>query len=393
MGATLKYKVEEGKPELSISIENNNSFFPGEQIKGKIFLKNGNIFKEAVIIYEIFTEEKYITKNNIERKKITNVFYTSIQYNELINFSISNGIYIPFNIEIPKIIFPSFAYFLPKNNGFITNFLRITIEEYNLKKEHLLIIKKPPTVLDRPLKYTIQQNSKLFRIFNSGKGISLEASYTNNCYNFFSEIFLNIRINKNKNYDINKLNIQLVRIIIYKDIDDNKNSAEFEDILFENNININNNEKDEINMDVILKIEEPEAIFNKYKLDFNLLNDLNIKDKSKLIYFLSNIDTNLFKCEYKIKVEGIYDYSIIPRENLILTMPLIVCHKKELEKDNCDIFLKETIEQNGHQYSKPLKNDKILKDIRQVNNYKNVNNYKKPKKDENFQTKKNNKIN
>ena len=386
MGASLNYKVENGKPELSIYIENNISFFPGEQIKGKLMLKSANLLKDAIIIYEIYSEEKYITKNNIEKNKLTKVFYTSLQYNELINFSISNGIYIPFNIEIPKKIFPSFLYSLPKNNGVIKNFLQITIKEFNLQKQHLLIIKKPFISLDMPLTYSTHQNYKLLKIFNKKSGLSLEASYKKNCYNFLNEIFLNIHIINNNKYEIKKLNIQLIRTIIFKEIDNNKNLNEFNDVLFENNININ--KKNDINFDVILKIEEPESIFNKYKLNFNSLDNLNIKDKSKLIYFLPTINSNLFKCDYIIKIEGICDYSIIPADNLVLTMPVIVCHQNELEKDNFEILLKEINGHIGYQYNKPIKNEKILKDMSRIENIKNNNYYKKSKNDENFKEKK-----
>ena len=53
--------------------------------------------------------------------------------------------------------------------------------------------------------------------------------------------------------------------------------------------------------------------------------ELGLKDKTQLILFLPSLDSNLFKCEYIIKVEGVFD-SIIPMENLYINMPIFVYH-------------------------------------------------------------------
>ena len=91
------------------------------------------------------------------------------------------------------------------------------------------------------------------------------------------------------------------------------------------------------NKDIILnfkiKLEEQERIFNKYNIDYL---SLGLKDKSKLVFFLPSLDSTLFKCEYLIKIEGIYDSSF-PIQNILINMPISVYHNNnEVIKENDD---------------------------------------------------------
>ena len=64
--------IENGKPEMHINLK-NNIYFPGEIIRGKIFLKSGNFFKKGIIIYEIYGQEQ------IKEKKINIIWNLIIQ--------------------------------------------------------------------------------------------------------------------------------------------------------------------------------------------------------------------------------------------------------------------------------------------------------------------------
>ena len=80
-------------------------------------------------------------------------------------------------------------------------------------------------------------------------------------------------------------------------------------------------------------MEEPENIFNKYNIDFLTLG---LRDKSKLIFFLPSLDSTLFRCDYLIKIEGIYD-STLPIQNILFNMPISVYHNSdEVKKENDD---------------------------------------------------------
>lgn len=187
-------EVNYGKPEMSIYLE-NNTYFPGEVIKGKLFLKSGNFLKKAVIIYEMYGKEKIKeeSKYNIECNNSTKIYYSSLEYPGLINYSISSGIEIPFEINLPSYILPSFEFSQNFNNninnyGYIKNFIQIEIPELNLVRQKFIIIRRPLTKLNTPLSFQAERNEKILGIFNKGCPL-LTASFDKNYY-FLMKKFL-----------------------------------------------------------------------------------------------------------------------------------------------------------------------------------------------------------
>ena len=332
-------KENYGKPEMEIELK-NNIYFPGEIIKGQIKLKSGNFLNKGVIIYTIYGQEK-ITRNNkykIECNNSTKIFYSSLQYPGLIKFSILKGIKIPFQIDLPSYILPSFEFSVITNNnnnyGYIKNFLQIEIPELNLVKQKFIIIRRPMLKLNKPLVFQAERNEKMFGLFNKGSPI-LKALIDKNYYYFNEDIILKINFNNNNSkFNIKYIRIKLIRNIVFKlkeNNDDPKiNDLIFCDELFCKNINIyekmdkNNNNKD-ITFKEKIKIKEPEKVFNKHRVDYL---SLGLRDKSNLILFLPSFDSSLFKCEYIINVEGIY-VTLLPIDNLIINMPISVYHKIE----------------------------------------------------------------
>ena len=311
----LNSKTEKGKPEMRINLE-NNIYFPGEIIKGFIYLKSGNFLEKGVIIYEIYGQEKINAQNN-ESNNSTKIYHISLQYPGLIDYSISNGISIPFQINLPSYILPSFEYSINNNNknsyGYIKNFIQIEIPELNLMKQKFIIIRRPITKLNSSLTFKAERNEKFLGIFNKGCPI-LTASYDKNYFFFNEDIIIKIIYNNNNSkFNIKIINIKLIRNIVFKFKDNNEDekidNIIFSDELFNENININekkdmNNKNKDINFEVKIKLKEPENIFNRNNVDY--LN-LGLKDKSNLILFLPSFESSLLKCEYIIKVEGIYD--------------------------------------------------------------------------------------
>ena len=330
--------IDHGKPEMHINLK-NNIYFPGEIIRGKIFLKSGNFFKKGIIIYEIYGQEQIKeNKYNMEFNNSTKIFYSSLEYPGLINYSLSSGIQIPFEINLPSYILPSFEfsqYYMNNKNsyGYIKNFIQIEIPELNLIKQKFIIFRRPLLKLNSPLTYQAERNEKLFGIFNKGCPI-LITSYNKNYYHFNEIIPLKITLNNNNSkFDINNINIKLIRNVVFK-LKDNCSDKKIEDIIFTDelfNKSINLIEKKDnknaniINIEEKIKIEEPEKIFNKHNIDYL---SLGLRDKSKLILFLPSFDSSLFKCEYIIKIIGIYD-TIFPVSNLIINMPISVYHNEE----------------------------------------------------------------
>ena len=330
--------IDNGKPEMHINLK-NNIYFPGEIIRGKIFLKSGNFFKKGVVVNEIYGQEQIKeNKYNMEFNNSTKIFYSSLEYPGLINYSLSSGIQIPFEINLPSYILPSFEfsqYYMNNKNsyGYIKNFIQIEIPELNLIKQKFIIFRRPLLKLNSPPTYQAERNEKLFGIFNKGCPI-LITSYNKNYYHFNEIIPLKITLNNNNSkFDINNINIKLIRNVVFK-LKDNCSDKKIEDIIFTDelfNKNINLIEKKDnknaniINIEEKIKIEEPEKIFNKHNIDYL---SLGLRDKSKLILFLPSFDSSLFKCEYIIKIIGIYD-TIFPVSNLIINMPISVYHNEE----------------------------------------------------------------
>ena len=290
----LDFYVENGKPEMKIILE-NNIYFPGETIKGHIFLKSGNFLEKGIIIYEIYGQEK-INAQNKECNNSTKIYYLSLKYPGLINYSITNGIYIPFQINLPSYILPSFEYSINNNKGnnygYIKNFIQIEISDLNLMKQKFIIIRRPITKLNSSLTFNAERNEKIFGIFNKGCP-KLIASYDKNYYFFNEDILVKLLFNNNNSkFNLKFINIKLIRNIIFK-LKENSQEDKIEDAIFIDelfNEKINMNEKIDLNdnnkdiiMEIKVKLEESENIFNKNNVDY--LN-LGLKDKSNLILFL-----------------------------------------------------------------------------------------------------------
>ena len=374
MGASLEYKVKNGEPEINIILDKND-YFPKEIIKGYIFLKSGNLLKKGIINYNVYNEQYYSYKDNykkeVNKTKYNSLISKSLTYSQIIDYSLSNGINIPFQIKLPTDIYPSFEYSLMAFNGHIRNYIQIEIPEFNLKQQKFIIIKKPFNLMKSLLSFNINKDLNLFGILNKGH-LSLNASYKANCHSFFDKIPIEINVDNNSNskVEIKKIDIHLERIITFKNIDDNINYKR-NDILYNNDINIdktldNNNRKIKINIEI--NIEEPESIFNKYQIDLSIFNYMYIQDKSNLIKLIPNIDTELLKCEYFIKINLIFK-SLLKTENICLDMPFSLFHQDtiiDLEKNkenilnNIDI---QKINENEFDKSNIRKNNNIIKQI------------------------------
>ena len=377
MGASLEYKVKNGEPEMDIILEKND-YFPNEIIKGFILLKCGNLLKNGIINYNVFNEEYYSYKDNknkqIEKLEFNKLISKSLKYSEIIDFSLLKGIKIPFLIRLPSDIFPNFEYCLIKFDGHIRNYLQIEIPEFNLFRKKLIVIKKPFNSLKSLLSFNVNKNINLLGILNYGY-ISFNASYKKNCYSFFDKIPIEICINNysNNNIDITKIYIKLIRKITFKNKEDGEN-CEINDILYNNDMNIDkildiNNKNIKLNIEIAF--EEPESLFNKYKIEFDKFNYSFIKDKSNLIKLIPNIDSNLIKCEYIIRIKLIYK-SKLETDNICLEMPLSAFHEKIITKSEN----KENILNNNNikQLNKNENgNIKVNKKINKINNINNEN--------------------
>ena len=213
-------ETDYGMPEMNIKLK-NFIYFPGEIIKGNIFLKSGNFLEKGEIIYSIYGEEKLKESNNIECNNSANIYYSSLQYPGLINYSLIKGIQIPFEINLPTYVIPSFEYSLYSNNrydryGYIKYYLKIEIPELDLICKQFIVIRKAITKLNTPLKFGNEKDEKLFGLFKKVRPL-LIVSYDKNHYYFNEEIGLRICFNNNNStFNIKYIQIKLIRNIVFK---------------------------------------------------------------------------------------------------------------------------------------------------------------------------------
>ena len=369
MGESMSYKVNKGVPIINLILEKYD-FFPDEPIKGHIFLQSFNFLKNGSIIYQLLNEEYYSYKGT-KNYKFNSTFLKFVTYNELIDYSLSEGIKIPFSILSKNNNFPSFEYSLAKVNGYIRNYIKINIPELNLIKKQLIVIKKPFILYKSLLSFNKIENLNLLGIFNKGN-ISFNVSYKKNSYRFFDKIPIKIIINNNSDNKIEILNIKKIflRNIIFKNTNNENNNNKnitITDILLNNERNIDKKLDKNLEIDTYVDIEETESLFNKYKVDIYMFNFLNIQDKSNLIKLLPDIDSNLIKCEYKIQL--IFTYKYISNEEVCLEMPIYIYHEQneinsQLNKEN--ILNKKNI-------NILIRDDKDLKQIENGNKIENNN--------------------
>ena len=379
-------KSDYGIPQMNIKLK-NFIYFPEEIIKGNIVLSSGNYLKKGKIIYSIFGEEKIKESNNIECNNLINIYYSSLQYPGLINYSLIKGIKIPFEIKLKSNIIPSFEYSLYSNNkydryGYIKYYLKIEIPELDLLCKQFIIIRKAITKLNSPLKFENEKDEKYFGLFKKVHPL-LIVSYDKNHYYFNEEIGLKICFNNNNSiFKIKFIQIKLIRNIIFK-LKDNIKDKRMEDIIYNDELfyekidmymkrDYNDKNKDII-LNIKIKLEEPENIYNKYNIDFLTLG---LRDKSKLIFFLPSLDSTLFRCDYLIKIEGIYD-STLPIQNILFNMPISVYHNSdEVKKENDDFNILNShlnLKENGNDNNVGLFSQPNL-NIQNEDNNENMNN-------------------
>jgi len=390
MGNSLENEITKGKPQLNIILDKYD-YFPGEELKGKLRLQSYNLLNKGLFIYQLFSEEYYSYKDKdkgnslVEENKINSIILQSLIYPNLIDFSLTKGINIPFSINLPNNMIPSFEYNRKKEIIYNRNYLRVKVEELNLISQKYFIIKKPLKLL-KELSFSANKNESFLGIFKKGN-ILLKASYEKSCFEFFDKIPIEIIIinDSNKNIDIIKINIQFIRNIKFKNAKDGEpKDMLFNDILSNSEISINKElEKNgkELKYNADINIEEPESIFNTHKIEIVNFFHFNIKTKYDLIKLIPDINSNLFVCEYKIKIECIYK-SILKNENICIYMPVSVCHENNIvlkgnESDNNPLNKEEIskIEINREKNIKEIRNEKDENGYKEPNIYTNNKDY------------------
>jgi hypothetical protein len=306
-----------------------NLFFPGEQVNLKIYIKTSKTLKTGNLTFQIKQQEFWQgskttgllrNKKEADQDQNTNILYNNqFQFQALINNSnISKGIEIPFTIQLPNYMLPSLEFNIFERFASIRTHLTVKINELGVETFAFLVINKPPSPLNSPLKLSVPLANKVLGIFGSKHGV-IEASYPSNNFSFYTNIPLSIHIDKGKE-SVNSITTKLVRKIRFL-----HGGKEESDLLVKDNLiaieSPINSDICDINLNV--QVIEPESVINKY---INNINGVQVPDKKQLIYLVPSIETNLIKVEYYIKITPNMD-ALINLKKSELILPLSISHR------------------------------------------------------------------
>lgn len=306
-----------------------NLFFPGEQVNLKIYIKTSKTLKTGNLTFQIKQQEFWQgtktagllrNKKEFDNDQNTNILYNNqFQFQALINNSnISKGIEIPFTIQLPNYMLPSLEFNIFERFASIRTHLTVKINELGYETFAFLVINKPPSPLNSPLKLSVPLANKVLGIFGSKHGV-IEASYPSNNFSFYTNIPLTIHIDKGKE-SVNSITTKLVRKIRFL-----HGGKEESDLLVKDNLIVIespiNSDICDINLNV--QVIEPESVINKY---INNINGVQVPDKKQLIYLVPSIETNLIKVEYYIKITPNMD-ALINLKKSELILPLSISHR------------------------------------------------------------------
>ena len=355
MGSTQITPFSSGS-QLQILLE-KNTFFPGECIRGCLQLKSSKSLKFGQILYQVRqteywnvrkTQTKNINKTN--QNPITNLL---LNYPNLKNISLSNGVSIPFSIQLPSYVIPSLEYALVDRQAFIRNELHVRIEELNAFACVYIVIKKPAMILNSPLTINSTSNTKILGIgFLDQGSVILEGVYPTNNFAFFSCIPLQITLKSSSSkIKVKSLKVTMLRRVKFLDhVKEDKNLI-WEEVLFSTEQGITNKDTTyNFNIQVI----EPENIFNRYALGNT---GMNITDKRQIINFLPSVTSGMISCEYFIHAEAEYDSFIPMFKNPVLEMPLSITHQSNETLTQSMNLLNQQLDQNLNQLNGAVNNN------------------------------------
>ena len=351
--------VNEKKISINISIE-KIIFFPGEEIKGFIYIKGKPILTNPLLLYSLVSvsltqiyyyeydlESKIETDEGQEKLKIKLPFIDKIRekekqilystvfnYNQFLGFNIMNGLQLPFQLVLPQNLDPSFYY----QNSYIRHILTFDFLGLESKNSIGLVIKNPRYFslenqsLKEPLSVFKDMTKTKMLFFNQGK-IATYITSKSNSYKYGEKIPINITI------DASELNLNLVGIQIRFDRYINYNEKENKNIpkknitnnLFCRNINFNE-KKNNYKFDI--EIAPPS---DDFCIDPNLLYSVVEGNYVKLNFPKVNLlpfcSGGLIDCLYCINVKLCFDSMVTTNETINIPIELYSDDGKKKEEN------------------------------------------------------------
>ena len=391
--------VNEKKISINISIE-KIIFFPGEEIKGFIYIKGKPILTNPLLLYSLVSvsltqiyyyeydlESKIETDEGQEKLKIKLPFIDKIRekekqilystvfnYNQFLGFNIMNGLQLPFQLVLPQNLDPSFYY----QNSYIRHILTFDFLGLESKNSIGLVIKNPRYFslenqsLKEPLSVFKDMTKTKMLFFNQGK-IATYITSKSNSYKYGEKIPINITI------DASELNLNLIGIQIRFDRYINYNEKENKNIpkknitnnLFCRNINFNE-KKNNYKFDI--EIAPPS---DDFCIDPNLLYSVVEGNYVKLNFPKVNLlpfcSGGLIDCLYCINVKLCFDSMVTTNETINIPIELYSDDGKKKEENIIQINKVNSEIKNPYNeiFNDDINNNLIINSVEEENNKKN----------------------
>ena len=384
--------INEKKISINISIE-KITFFPGEEVKGFIYIKGKPILTNPLLLYSLVSvsltqiyyyeydlESKIETDEGQEKLKIKVPFIDKIRekekqilystvfnYNQFLGFNIMNGLQLPFLLNLPNNLDPTFYY----QNSYIRHILTFDFLGLESKNSIGLVIKNPRYFslqnqsLKEPLSVFKDMTKTKMLFFNQGK-IATYITSKSNSYKYGEKISINITIDASElNLNLIGIQIRFDRYINYNEKENKNNTRKnITNNLFCKNINFN---KKQNNYKYDIDISPPT---NDFCIDPNLLYSIVEGNYIKLNFpkvdLLPFCTGGLIDCLYCINVKLCFDSYATTNETINIPIELYLDDEKNKEENF--IQIKEV-----NQQIKEIKNpyNDIFKD--DIDNNLNIN--------------------
>ena len=388
----LENLSNEKKISINISIE-KITFFPGEEVKGFIYIKGKPILTNPLLLYSLVSvsltqiyyyeydlESKIETDEGQEKLKIKVPFIDKIRekekqilystvfnYNQFLGFNIMNGLQLPFQLNLPNNLDPTFYY----QKSYIRHILTFDFLGLESKNSIGLVIKNPRYFslqnqsLKEPLSVFKDMTKTKMLFFNQGK-IATYITSKSNSYKYGEKISINITIDASElNLNLIGIQIRFDRYINYNEKENKNNTRKnISNNLFCKNINFNKKQNNyKYDIDIALPT-------NDFCIDPNLLYSIVEGNYIKLNFpkvdLLPFCTGGLIDCLYCINIKLCFDSYTTTNETINIPIELYLDDEKNKEENF--IQIKEV-----NQQIKEIKNpyNDIFKD--DIDNNLNIN--------------------
>ena len=315
-----KYQKDSVGIEMELSLD-NYVLLPESKAKCTILLKPKFNFDikhvKSEIILRLTQFEKYIIENDDkESSKDKDTILLEKKYIKLLPEQIKDDIiFDDIEFQVPSFSNPTFEFRNDESKFFVRHLLTVEIPEIPIMNSIGVVICKLPAKIYKLKK----KNSNIFKdkdvntyfgLKNQGK-ISYNISLKKQAYNTKEEIPIIICINSS---EIKEINIESIELILKKKIDINlfkpfRLGTEQEVIMEKKIFNKFKKNQNVIELNTELKfkkIDIPELTDNEI-LKYTNFDENFVEIDHNRIQLNPSMNGNLFKCEYKLEINFVFD--------------------------------------------------------------------------------------